>query len=226
MGHINLTKPRHISLFRLFFFHSLYCKPFLLLSFFFFPSMSFMLPLSLLLLFISFFFFSFFLFLSCKLHTVFFFFYFFFFFFSFFFFLTLACSLLSFFLSLTLSSADSLFSFQIWCVGLFYGLCKLKFCELFWFFFLLQICVLVVFRSEGKRCGKRRGSQFWLIWFCDMGLTWFHGCIWFNFFLYFPIRKGVWIWFCGWLVLVFEQSYCWDFFGIYFYFYFVLFVGL
>ena len=104
------------------------------------------------------------LFLSCTLHAVFFFFLF---CFCFLFCLFQSCMLfsffLSFFLSLTLSPADSLFSFQIWCVELFYGFCKLEFCELFRFFFILQICVLLVFRSEEKRSGKRRGSQFWLI---------------------------------------------------------------
>ena len=33
-------------------------------------------------------------------------------------------------------------------------------------------------------------------------------------FLYFPMSKRVWISFYGWLVWVFELSYCWDFFFI------------
>ena len=45
---------------------------------------------------------------------------------------------------MTLSS----FSFQIWYVGLFYGFCKLEFCE-FFFFFVANLCVSV-FRFEEK----------------------------------------------------------------------------
>ena len=54
------------------------------------------------------------------------------------------------------------------------------------------------------------------VWFDFMGGFDFVAWVWFNFFLYFSISKRVWIWFSGWLVWVFEQSYCWDFFGIFF----------
>ena len=156
-----MTIYRNFSLSRLFCFLFLCCKPFhLLFSFFLFLSVFLLnaatLSTSSLYFFLLLLFFPSFSLARCTLSSS-----------SFFFVLPLsllhALFFLSFFLSLTLSPADSLFSFQIWCVELFYGFCKLEFCELFRFFFILQICVLLVFRSEEKRSGKRRGSQFWLI---------------------------------------------------------------
>ena len=161
---MDITISRNFSLSRHFFFLFLCCKPFHLpFSFFLFLSLFLLnaatLSTSSLYFFLLLLFFSSFSLARCTLSSSSFFFVFVFCFASF----NLACSFLSFFLSLTLSPADSLFSFQIWCVELFYGFCKLEFCELFRFFFFLQICVLLVFRSEEKRSGKRRGSQFWLI---------------------------------------------------------------
>ena len=140
-----MTIYRNFSLSRLFCFLFLCCKPFhLLFSFFLFLSVFLLnaatLSTSSLYFFLLLLFFPSFSLARCTLSSS-----------SFFFVLPLSLLHALFFLSLTLSPADSLFSFQIWCVELFYGFCKLEFCELFRFFFYftnLRVISVQIWRKK------------------------------------------------------------------------------